>query len=269
MGIPISVLGRAIVLLFTGQTLNMLSMFAFLMALGIVVDDAIVIGENIYTHRNMGKSPIQAAIDGAAEVLPSVFSSVATTVIAFLPMLFVTGVMGKFIAVMPAAIIAMLTISLIEATFSLPCHLAHIKLEKDGSRLSGTKQFLRWFSQMPGRGLDWVAERIYQPSFNFLMQYPLIAVSGSIMVLLVTAGAVRSGVVPFDPFPKNDGNQIIAQVIYPMARRRMLRMRALLDSSKRFAESAKRFTRAIWPSLAPMPSQPRQPIHWNPKDRPA
>lgn len=215
MGIPISVLGAAIVLLLTGQTLNMLSMFAFLMALGIVVDDAIVIGENIYTHRNMGKSPVQAAIDGASEVLPSVFSSVATTVIAFVPMLFVTGMMGKFIAVMPAAIIAMLTISLIEASFSLPCHLAHIKLEKDKSKLSSARQLVRWIGQLPGRGLDWVAERIYQPSFNFLMRYPLIAVSGSLTVLLVTAGAVRSGIVPFDPFPKNDGNQIIAQVIYP------------------------------------------------------
>lgn len=215
MGIPISVMGAGIVLLMTGQTLNMLSMFAFLMALGIVVDDAIVIGENVFTHRSMGKSPVQAAIDGTVEVLPSVFSSVATTVIAFLPMLFVSGVMGKFIAVMPAAIIAMLLISLVEASFSLPSHLAHIKREKEDAELSTLRRLARRISKLPGRGLDWVGERLYQPVFDFLMRYPMIAVCGALMILIVTAGAVRSGIVPFDPFPKNDGNQILAQIIYP------------------------------------------------------
>ena len=113
MGIPISVLGAAIGLYAFGETLNMLTMFAFLMAVGIVVDDGIVIGENIYAHRGMGKSNIQAAIDGASEVLPSVFSSIATTIIAFVPLFYVSGVMGKFIAVMPVAIILMLLISLV------------------------------------------------------------------------------------------------------------------------------------------------------------
>ncbi|MFM9062017.1 MAG: efflux RND transporter permease subunit, partial [Pirellula sp.] len=125
MGIPISVFGAAIGLYAFGETLNMLTMFAFLMAVGIVVDDAIVIGENIFAHRDMGKSNIQAAIDGAAEVLPSVFSSVATTIIAFMPLFYVSGVMGKFIAVMPVAIVLMLTISLVEASIALPGHLSH------------------------------------------------------------------------------------------------------------------------------------------------
>ncbi len=125
LGIPISLLGACIVLWQCDQTLNMLSLFSFLIALGIVVDDAIVIGENVYAHRQMGKTPMQAAIDGTIEVVPSVFSSVATTVFAFMPMFFVTGIMGKFFAVMPLAVIAILTISLIEASMVLPCHLAH------------------------------------------------------------------------------------------------------------------------------------------------
>ena len=127
MGIPMSVMGAGIVLLLTGQTLNMLSMFAFLMALGIVVDDAIVIGENIFSHRQRGEPYLAAAVNGAVEVLPAVTASVTTTIIAFAPLLFVSGVMGKFIAVMPVAVIAMLVISLIESTFILPCHLAHEK----------------------------------------------------------------------------------------------------------------------------------------------
>ncbi|MCA9161280.1 MAG: efflux RND transporter permease subunit, partial [Planctomycetales bacterium] len=113
------------VLLYFGHTMNMLSMFAFLMALGIVVDDAIVIGENIYIHRQRGSSSLKAAVDGTYEVLPSVAASVTTTLIAFVPLLFVSGVMGKFIAIMPVAVIAMLIISLLESTFILPCHLAH------------------------------------------------------------------------------------------------------------------------------------------------
>ena len=117
LGIPVSVFGAGAVLLAMGQTLNMLSMFAFLVALGIVVDDGIVIGENIYMHREMDKNFVRAAIDGTYEVIPSVFTSVLTTVIAFVPLMFVAGVMGKFFAVMPLGVIAMLTISLLESTF--------------------------------------------------------------------------------------------------------------------------------------------------------
>ena len=112
LGIPICVLGAGVILYLTDQTLNMLSMFSFLMALGIVVDDAIVVGENIYAHRNMGKG---FARRWMAPEVPPIFAAVCTTMIAFMPFFFVTGVMGKFIAVMPMAIIAMLAISLLEA----------------------------------------------------------------------------------------------------------------------------------------------------------
>ncbi|MGI9474752.1 MAG: efflux RND transporter permease subunit, partial [Rubripirellula sp.] len=99
LGIPISILGAGAALSWGGQTLNMLSLFSFLVALGIVVDDAIVIGENIYAHIQMKKPLVQAAIDGTVEVMPSVAASVTTTIIAFAPMFFVSGVMGKFMAV--------------------------------------------------------------------------------------------------------------------------------------------------------------------------
>src|SRR5690606_28540823 len=122
-GIPISFLGACIILYATGQTINMLSLFGFLMVIGILVDDAIVIGENIHTHSESGKPPLAAAIDGTVEVLPSVISSVSPTNIAFLPLMFVAGVMGKFIAVLPGAAIACLAISLFEAAFVLPVHL--------------------------------------------------------------------------------------------------------------------------------------------------
>ncbi|WP_310820859.1 efflux RND transporter permease subunit [Stratiformator vulcanicus] len=125
LGIPISIFGSCIILFYGDQTLNMLSLFAFLMGLGILVDDAIVVGENIYAHREMGKSYWQAAIDGTAEVFASVVAAISTTMIALAPMFFVSGVMGKFIAVLPLALMACLLISLFESLFILPCHLSH------------------------------------------------------------------------------------------------------------------------------------------------
>jgi hydrophobic/amphiphilic exporter-1 (mainly G- bacteria), HAE1 family len=125
LGLPFAILGAFGIMHATGQTLNMMSLFAFLTALGILVDDAIVVGENVYTHRQLGKKPLEATIDGTVEVLPSVTTSVTTTIIAFLPLLFVPGVMGKFIGALPKAVIAMLLLSLIEVIFILPCHLVH------------------------------------------------------------------------------------------------------------------------------------------------
>lgn len=125
LGIPVAMLGTAIIMQWNDQTLNMMSMFAFLMALGMLVDDGIVIGENVYVHRQMGKGYVQAAIDGTYEVLPSVCASVLTTVIAFAPLFFVPGIMGKFIWLLPFGVVTMLLVSLAEAVFILPCHLAH------------------------------------------------------------------------------------------------------------------------------------------------
>lgn len=125
MGLPIAFLGTFAVMLGTDQTLNMMSMFAFLTALGILVDDAIVVGENVYTHRQAGKGLIDSTVEGIHEVFPSVLASVTTTMIAFCPLLFVDGIMGKFIKPLPMAVITMLLFSLFEVLFILPCHLAH------------------------------------------------------------------------------------------------------------------------------------------------
>ncbi len=137
MGLPFAILGAFGIMIGTDQTLNMMSLFAFLTALGILVDDAIVVGENVYTHRQSGKGPIESTVDGTAEVVPSVCASVSTTIIAFFPLLFVPGVIGKFIAPLPMAVISMLLLSLFEVLFILPCHLAHSKEIKLQETLSG------------------------------------------------------------------------------------------------------------------------------------
>ncbi len=221
MGIPLSFAGACIVMYYTGQTFNMTSLFAFLIALGIVVDDAIVIGENIYVHRQMGKDLRQAAIDGTLEVMPSVVTSVLTTVIAFLPMMFMTGRLARFTEVLPFAVIAILLFSLIEALTVLPSHLAH----GDGPGMGFVKWLLGPFkllgvavtklNELFGRGLERFIEGIYLPMLRLAMRFPAMVVSISLALLLVTWGVVRSGIVPYIILPQIDSNFCTVVIAYP------------------------------------------------------
>ncbi len=221
LGIPISILGAGIALAWGDQTLNMLSLFSFLVALGIVVDDAIVVGENIYAHQQMGKNHLQAAIDGASEVVPSVTASVTTTVIAFSPMFFVSGVMGKFMAVIPFAVIAMLLISLLESMFILPCHLAHrhntffVVLNTLLYPLRPFGFLLGWMNVRASRGMEWFAERVYAPTLHFCLHYPLVPIVTTLAMFIFTAGMIRGGVVPQILFPKSDNNLLQATITFP------------------------------------------------------
>ena len=220
MGIPVSILGACAILLYMDQTLNMLSMFAFMMALGIVVDDAIVTGENIYAHREKGKPFTRAAIDGTIEVFPSVLGSILTSVIAFLPLMFVSGLMGKFIAVLPVTIIAMLAISLFESTFILPGHLAHE--ESTFYRVIGfvlyplkpVVWFFNWLNKHSGILLNRFIESVYIKIVEFLFRFPAIVVSLALSVLILSFGFVQAGMIPFVIFPKLDKNDVRAKIVY-------------------------------------------------------
>ena len=221
LGIPVSILGAGFVLLLFGQTLNMLTMFSFVMALGIVVDDAIVIGENIYAKREEGLGHVAAAIEGTIEVLPSVFASVTTTVIAFMPLMFVTGVMGKFIAVMPVAVVAMLVISLIESTFILPSHLAH---ENNlFLKVMGTLFFvftpLTWvlkrINVSASKLMDLAVRRFYQPLLHWSLHNKRIVLAVVASLFLASVGLIFGGIAPFGFFPKIDGRDISATVAFP------------------------------------------------------
>ena len=221
LGIPISILGAGIALAVGDQTLNMLSLFSFLVALGIVVDDAIVIGENIYEHMQRGKTRTQAAIDGTLEVVPSVAASVSTTVIAFAPMFFVSGVMGKFMAVIPFAVIAMLSISLWESVFVLPCHLSHS--HSGFFRLLSILLYplrplaitIGWASKHAGASLLFARNRIYLPTLDFSLRSPMVPLAVSIALFVVTLGCLRGGVVTYILFPKSDNNNLQATISFP------------------------------------------------------
>jgi hydrophobic/amphiphilic exporter-1 (mainly G- bacteria), HAE1 family len=221
LGIPFSLLTSGAYLYFTGETINMISMFAFIMALGIVVDDAIVVGENIYAHRQMGKSVPKAAYEGAVEVMPSVIASVSTTIIAFSPLLFVAGNMGKVVYLLPVVMISMLVASLLESLTILPCHLSHRDslifkiMDRWLFVFKWLVHLMRWFNQMASAGLAWFIKNVYSPALRLVIANRSVFVAGCISALVLTIGLVRMGVTPWVFFPKLDSFALEAKVTFP------------------------------------------------------
>jgi multidrug efflux pump subunit AcrB len=215
IGIPISFMAAFLVLNAFGQTVNMISLFAFIMTLGILVDDAIIVGENIYTHYNRGKSPSAAVIDGLKEVGGPVVMAVSTTVVAFLPLMFIAGIMGKFIAVMPMAVIIILIVSLGEALIILPAHLNHAlaQSEKKRAKLNSWHERLR--KRIEGL-LQFTIKRLYTPAINYVVKNRYFTFSIGIGVLIISLGIVAGGYVPFVFFPKGESDWLIAEINYPL-----------------------------------------------------
>ncbi len=215
LGIPISFMGAFIVLSGFDQTINMISLFAFIMTLGILVDDAIIIGENVYSHYSRGKSPASAVIDSLKEVGGPVVMAVSTTVVAFAPLLFIAGIMGKFIAVMPMAVIIILIVSLGEALIILPSHLHHalVQSEKKSRKLTSWHERVR---QGLENGMHWVLDRLYSPAINYVVKNRYFTFSIGIGVLIISLGIIAGGYVAFVFFPKGESDWIVAEVIYPL-----------------------------------------------------
>jgi len=215
LGIPISFMAAFMVLNGFDQTINMISLFAFIMTLGILVDDAIIIGENVYTHYSRGKSPSMAVVEGLKEVGGPVVMAVSTTIVAFSPLLFISGIMGKFIAVMPMAVIIILIVSLGEALVILPSHLNHALTQSEKK----TRKFASWHErlcQKVEQGLHTVIDRLYAPAIKYVVKNRYFTFSIGIGVLIISLGVIKGGYVPFVFFPKGESDWIVAEVIYPL-----------------------------------------------------
>jgi multidrug efflux pump subunit AcrB len=207
LGIPISFLGAMWALAATGVSINMISLFAFIIALGIVVDDAIVVGEAAHTERAKGLDGVRAATSGAREVASPVVFSVLTTVVAFVPLLFVPGVLGKFFRVVPLAVIPILLLSLVESLLVLPAHLSHMKPPK--GRLARAQQaFSRWF--------EGAVERFYTPVVRFALRQRYAAFALGIGFAALTWGAFEAGALKFTFFPKIEGDVARSGVQFPI-----------------------------------------------------
>ena len=215
LGIPISFMAAFFVLHYLGASINMISLFAFIMTLGILVDDAIIIGENIYAHYERGKKPLEAIIDGTGEVGVPVIMAVSTSIVAFMPLLYVSGIMGKFIMILPTAVIVILAVSLFEAFVILPAHLAE-SLERDYHKTVDRK---RWHTRLLDRihrGLQHTIQHIYGPALKWVLINRYFTFASGVGVLIMILGLVAGGHVPFVLHPKGDTNYIQAELSYPL-----------------------------------------------------
>jgi len=216
MGIPISIAGAMVILWGLGGTINMISLFGFIMVLGIVVDDAIVVGEAIYVHRKQGEPPLQAAVAGVSEVGMPVVAAVLTTIVAFIPLFYISGIIGKFIAVMPVVVIACLVVSLLECMMMLPAHLSH--LPDPGKTNGNLNPFARRLARIhstTSEGMEWFIERVYTPFLKKALRWRYISLSAAVCLLLLSVGILLSGILKFEVMPEVDGFVMTATVEYP------------------------------------------------------
>ncbi len=195
-GIPASFLGMFIIANLTGVTINLVSLFGMILIIGILVDDGVVIGENIFTHFEMGKSPRRAAIDGTMEVLPAVFTSVATTMIAFTPLFFIEGQM-EMMAEMAFVVVFCLLFSLLEGMFVLPGHLANPKVLKPQNK----KSFYGKLRVKLDKIIFGFRDKLYAPFLDWILQHRGLAIAGVTSMFILTYGLVGGGKIAFTFFP--------------------------------------------------------------------
>ncbi|MCP3898378.1 MAG: efflux RND transporter permease subunit, partial [Desulfobacteraceae bacterium] len=213
VGIPISFMGAFVVLYQMDASINMLSLFGFIMTLGILVDDAIIVGENVYSHYSTGKSPKQAVIDSMGQVGTPVLMAVLTTIVAFTPLMYIAGIMGKFMSIMPQTVIVILSFSLIEALIILPAHLEHSLKQSDMF-----KKFFSWHERIRSRvesRLDIFINTTYSTFLRYTIKNKYFTLAIGFGVLVISLGALAGGHIPFVFFPKGDSNWVTAKIIYP------------------------------------------------------
>lgn len=213
LGIPISFLGSFLFLSPSDVSINMITLFAFIVTLGMVVDDAIVVGERIFSLISEGIPGQKAAIQAAQELAAPISFAIFTSVAAFAPMLFVPGVMGKIFKMIPTVVIAVLLISLLESFLILPAHLSHTH-RQERPRFWIARVFLA-MQTLVNQGLAWVTTWFYRPLLKLCLRYRYITMALGVCLLIGTAGVVKSGRVPFNFFPQLAGNEVRFEVQLP------------------------------------------------------
>ncbi|MFQ5587349.1 MAG: efflux RND transporter permease subunit [Nitrospiria bacterium] len=211
MGIPTSFLGAFLFLPSVDISINMVSMFAFIIALGIVVDDAIIAGENIYEYRERGMGFAAAAIQGAKDVAIPVSFSILTNIVAFSPLFFVPGQIGKIFRTLPLVVCSVFIISWVEALFILPSHVAHGERAEEGMITRFLHRRQQRFSVFFSR---WV-ERRYGAFLDLCLRYRYVSVALAAAALMIVLGYALSGRIGFILFPKIEADQSVVTATLP------------------------------------------------------
>ena len=211
LGIPISFIGSFLFLPFVDITINMMSVFAFIISLGIVVDDAIVVGENIYHYRQKGLAPLDAAIKGAREVAVPVTFSILTNIAAFMPIYFIPGVMGNIFRMIPVVVSIVFLISLVECLFVLPAHLGHQKKKER----SGISKWLHDRQQGFSRWFTWWVRHRYGPLLTLSLRHRYLTIIIALGLLTITLSYALSGRMGLQVFPIIESNFSEARITLP------------------------------------------------------
>ncbi|MGD8724091.1 MAG: efflux RND transporter permease subunit, partial [Desulfobacterales bacterium] len=235
LGIPISILGSFLFLSAIGSSINLISMFAFIVTLGIVVDDAIVVGENIYHYRQRGLPWFEAAVRGTREIAMPITFSVLTNMVAFAPMFFVAGFMGKIFIHIPFVVVSVFAVSLIESLFILPAHIGHRRRPNPGGLFG-------WLMVQQARFSEFFSRFIrtrYGPFLNLALRNRYLTLSIGVTLLIITVAYVKSGRMGFELFPKVESDFALATAKLPFgtAVRKTERVQQILvEAAQRVAQ---------------------------------
>ncbi|HJO94091.1 MAG TPA: efflux RND transporter permease subunit [Victivallales bacterium] len=214
LGIPVSLAGAFIVMAITGLTINFFSLFGLIMVVGIIVDDGIVAGESIFERQSRGETPIQAAINGTAHIAWPVTAAVLTTIISFIPLLFLIGGMKDLVLGIPIVVISALSVSLIEALIVLPVHLRKLRF----ITVIPKNRVLRFFSTLRlsvNKGLDYFIQNIYGKFLKSILLWRYATVSVGVLVMLVVLGAIAGGGIKFKFWPATESDILKLEVKLP------------------------------------------------------
>lgn len=206
-GLPVSFLGAVFVMVLLGHTINMLTMVGLLIVIGLLMDDAIVIAENVATKRAQGMTPLEATVEGARQVLPSVFASFATTACIFGSLAFLKGDIGQILRVVPIVMLIVLAVSLIEAFLILPHHVFHA-MHKARDKQPRIQSFV-------DNGIDWLRNTVVGPVAVAAVRWRYFTAGIAIGLLILTISMIVGGVLKFSAFPELDGNVIEARILLP------------------------------------------------------
>ena len=228
IGIPFSFLGMFVFAVMVGVTINMISLFGMILVIGILVDDGIVIAENIYAHFEEGKTPMKAAVDGTLEVMPAIVTSVTTTIVAFSPLLILSGRM-EFMYEMAFVVIVSLAVSLVEAFFVLPAHLGTPKVLRRSTKKG---QLIRKAFE---RIIDFMRYTIYGRILRIVIRYKYVMIFAPVFLIMITVGLFSGGFIKYTFFPAIEFDQIQIELAYKPG-----------SGEKRTIETLKMIEEEVW-----------------------
>ncbi len=210
LGIPVAFAGGFIIMPYLDITANVMSIFGFIIVLGLVVDDAIVTAENVYIKLKEGMEPLEAATEGTVEVATPVTFGILTTIVAFVPLMFFDGFYGSFTKQIPPVVAAVLVFSLIESKLALPCHLKYVKVGR--KRLNAFERFQKKIAD----SLERFVEKCYEPTLRTATRHRYVTLALFLALAMASVGYFTSGRMGFVNMPSIDRNRIFAMIRMPV-----------------------------------------------------